>query len=430
MNKKLEQLLRDEQVTINAMQAPEQLEEKLRNSLEHIPIRKRKSNSKWKIAAVAAIAGIIIISNQYNAFAYYGKKLLGFDEVINGTLQQLNEAGMGQIIDKSKVLADGTELVIDGVMTDANQFIMFYTLRNVKGLLDDSHSIFQAISINGFLTRSMMSSGVATMNDARTEIKGTITFESVNPFAKKLTLSYFQTLNSGQTVNDSITFPYNPNQAMQTVFKQSIKEKVKVDKGTLVFNTITATPTVTVIEGSLHVDNLRKVDLPLQGIELHADGVLINEIGSGIKSSPAGTTFDLNFDVIPKDVNSLQLVVKRFVGYEQLDQRIDLKSISDEPIAIGEEIIQVADVQKTDRGIEVMIVTTDQVRLEGVSIVNGTQETELETTINQEYVEKSENSLMKKRTLVFNTSTMPEYLQIDGMHYMKTYDKTIDIPVK
>ena len=50
------------------------------------------------------------MGTQYNAFAFYGKKLLGFDEVINSTLKELNEQGMGQIVEKKTKLEDGTEL--------------------------------------------------------------------------------------------------------------------------------------------------------------------------------------------------------------------------------------------------------------------------------------------------------------------------------
>ncbi|MNL83869.1 hypothetical protein D3C87_2116400 [compost metagenome] len=53
---------------------------------------------------------VTVISGQnYNAFAYYGKQLFGFDELLNGTtLQQLNEKGMGQNVNKKTTLVDGT----------------------------------------------------------------------------------------------------------------------------------------------------------------------------------------------------------------------------------------------------------------------------------------------------------------------------------
>lgn len=37
---------------------------------------------------------------------------------------------------------------------------------------------------------------------------------------------------------------------------------------------------------------------------------------------------------------------------------------------------------------------------------------------------------MKERTLLFDTQTEPESLLIEGMHYLKAYNKVIEIPVK
>lgn len=36
---------------------------------------------------------------------------------------------------------------------------------------------------------------------------------------------------------------------------------------------------------------------------------------------------------------------------------------------------------------------------------------------------------MKERTLLFDTQTKPENILIEGIHYMKEYNKVIEIPV-
>ena len=69
---------------------------------------------------------------------YYGKKIFGFDEVITGTLKELNNEGMGQIIEKQTKLEDGTDFIINGIITDANQLILYYTLTNPNGI--DEHT--------------------------------------------------------------------------------------------------------------------------------------------------------------------------------------------------------------------------------------------------------------------------------------------------
>ena len=75
---------------------------------------------------------LIFVGYNYNGFAYYGKKIMGFDDLMSGTLAELNEEGMGQTIGKSVLLEDGTEFTVDGIMTDANQLILYYTLTNTK----------------------------------------------------------------------------------------------------------------------------------------------------------------------------------------------------------------------------------------------------------------------------------------------------------
>ena len=144
---------------------------------------------------------------------------LGFDEVINGTLKELNEEGMGQIVEKKTTLEDGTDLIIEGIMTDANQLIMYYTLSNPNGIEDSNSDPFRLSRITGFLTNSNVESGTSIINEDHTEIKGTMSFEPVSPFAKKLTLHYWQQLQNNQMREGSISFPYNPNEAMQTKIK-------------------------------------------------------------------------------------------------------------------------------------------------------------------------------------------------------------------
>ena len=147
--------------------------------------------------------------------------------------------------------------------------------------------------MTGFLTNSFASFGTSLMNDERTELKGMMSFEPVSPFAKKLTVHYGQQLENNHMIEQSISFSYHPNEALQTEIKQSLKKKFTVDKGTITFNSITATPTSTVIEGTLNVENFDRVESALHGIELIANGRPVQLIGSGNRSSLKGQ--DLRF---------------------------------------------------------------------------------------------------------------------------------------
>lgn len=64
-----------------------------------------------------------------------------------------------------------------------------------------------------------------------------------------------------------------------------------------------------------------------------------------------------------------------------------------------------------------------------MSIENAGENTALKTTINQKESEQTNGKLMKERTLLFDTQTKPENILIEGIHYMKEYNKVIEIPV-
>ncbi|WP_223701648.1 DUF4179 domain-containing protein [Sutcliffiella deserti] len=425
----VEKRLAKEKERMNLTIAPVELEARLRGALDTAVPRKPKHNKAiWKFAAVMLFS-LLIVGYHYNGLAYYGKKLLGFDEVMSGTLKNLNEAGMGQLVDEKMRLEGGTELVIDGMMTDDNQLILYYTLNNPDGLGDLSNSHFSPTKITGFLTNSMVQGGTAIINEEGTEVKGTMHFENVSAFSKKLTVHFTQTQSNGHLKAEELTFPYNPNLALQTQFKQSIKKTVDVDKGSITFDSIKATPTLTVIDGSLKVDNFDRVDFALGGIELVANGSPVELRGGGSGSSFSGQKFEINFDALPESLTSLELVVKEFVGYQKLNDEISLSSIEETPIELGGKALWIKDVSNTSQGVEITIATEEDVMLDGVYIGDENNKVEILTTQNQTHDKQADGREWKVRTIVFDTKIDPDYLLIEGMHFMKKYNKKIEIPV-
>ncbi len=346
---------------LDTVTAPDELEERLRQALDTVPLTKQRK-PKWPIALVALLF-LSIVGYNYNGFAYYGKRIMGFDDLMSGTLAELNEEGMGQTIGKTVLLEDGTEFTVDGIMTDANQLILYYTLSNTKETDD-----FPFMTITGFLTNSHQGGGMSIIDEEKSEIKGQMSFEPVSPFAKKLTLEFSKWTQEGKWIEGTISFPYDPNKAMQTEIQQKIKKTVKVDKGTITFKTITATPTATIIKGTINVENLSRVRLPFEKTELLANGKSVEMIGGGSSSSLGGTTFDLRFDVLPKKLDSLELVVKEFVGYTNIDEKIPLSPINEQPFLLKGEDIWVRDVVKTDDGVEITIASDEDVLFDGVTI--------------------------------------------------------------
>lgn len=418
----LEKQLEIEKKRLDAVKSPKELEGRLRMALEQTPTRKRKRIPKWFVAA-AAVLCLSIVSYHYNAFAYYGKKLLGYDEMLIGTLAQLNEEESGQSIDEKVMLTSGTELFLDGIMTDENQLILYYTLKNSNGIAEDI--LFKRIT--GAFTDAIPVSGVSSIDEGGTEIKGMQTFEAVSPFEKKLTLE-FGVQEEGEKVRDrEVSFPYNPNAAMQTELKKSINQKVHVDKGVIRFDSITATPSRTTIKGKLKVDNFDRFPAALEGVKLVADGVPIEWMGGGNKTDLNGRSFEIYFDALPKKTSKLELIVDTFVGYTDVKKTIPLVGLDGQSVLIQGKELVVRKVDRTSEGIEVTIATDQDVMLEGVTVQSKGDSYPLRTTLRQDLLEWKDDKVYKERVLLFETNEVPETLYIEGMHYEKKYGETIQV---
>ncbi|KHF39157.1 DUF4179 domain-containing protein [Halalkalibacter okhensis] len=420
---KIEKKLKEEKQRIDKLEAPSELEERLRTALTQTKQR-RYSPKKWFIAAIAMFL-FFTIGYHYHAFAFYGKKIFGFDEVMNGTLQHLNEEGMGQIIDETYQLHNQAELTIEAVMTDANRMIIYYTVTDDEGNVDHVHDQwFRPRKITGLFTNVHYEGGQWLVNEEGTELKGTMEFASPSPFSKTLTLHFW---NQDEQVEKTHAFSYDPNQAMQTIIKQKINETVQVDKGHITFDSIVATPSSTMIEGSLRVDNFDRVNLGLHGIELVANGHPIDLLGSSSSSSLTGTTFDIRYDALPEELESLILHVKEFVGYSKLDAVISLENEDSVQTKLDGEEMTIKQVEHTSDTTEVTIVTKESLLLDDVYIGSDQEKIELLTTINQREIPQVNGSFLKERTLVFNTTEKPDQLFIGGIHYVKEYNEVIEV---
>ncbi|MGP1908865.1 DUF4179 domain-containing protein [Metabacillus sp. JX24] len=412
---------------IEEIHAPDELELRLRRALQSVPVRKKKSPS-FLLTAAAAIFLIGIVTFQYDALAYYGKVLSGFDELNSGTLNDLNEKGYGQIIEKDSILSDGTKLTINGAMADENQFVLYYTMANENGLPSDAD--LSPARISGLFTQSQAESGTSQLNDDATELKGILFFEPVSPFSNDLTLHFSEQMKNGSIKESALTFPYQPNKALQTSLKKPIRKTLRVDKGSITFSSIKASPTMTAIEGKLDVENFDRADFALEGIELKADGKNVPLTGGGSSTSLFGTSFDIRYDALPETVETLTIVMKTFTGYETLNRKIPLSEADELQILPAEKELLIKNVAATSHGTEVTVITDQDVMLEELSLTDHQgRSVPLETTVNQSYTQKNGKG-MKERTLIFNTSAKPYYLVVEGMHYVKTYDEKIEIPVK
>lgn len=307
----IEDRLLEEKVRLSELPIPEELEARLRKALNNANTEKKpnwKAKRSWGIAAVA-LAVILFAGNQHHALASYIKMLFGFDKAIYDTLIELDEQGMGQALNKQFPLEDGTMLTINGLMSDENQFILYYTLNNPDGLR--SYDGFEPAGITGFQTNSehILRGATTGPTGGVTETKGYVAFDPVSPLAKELTLTYrYRLTESDQQREGQATFPYRPEEALPTKIKQFVT--VAVNEQTIIIGTLTATPTMTLIEGTLDLENGPLKQTVLNGgMDLMANGDSMRVFSSSWQSTTGA--FSITYEALPENLQSLQLILNK-----------------------------------------------------------------------------------------------------------------------
>ncbi len=153
----IERLLTESKEELNSLKIPEDIEHRLRDALDNIPNKKRRFNIKGKVAAL--IIAVLIIGYNADTLAYYAKKLIGYDNVMDGTLQELNELGKGQSINKSYTFKNGVKVTLDGIMLDDNKLIAFYAIKDPSGKVQEISRDFGFIRLQGLFGVDYSKSG-------------------------------------------------------------------------------------------------------------------------------------------------------------------------------------------------------------------------------------------------------------------------------
>ncbi|MFA9557106.1 DUF4179 domain-containing protein [Evansella sp. AB-rgal1] len=426
--KNIEDELNQEKQHIEKLKAPMELETRLRGALDN---KRRRAPFKWMSLAAAVFLIVMVVGMNYNTFAYYGKILTGFDDITTGSLKAMNELGMGQVVDKTIKVDKTTELTVDGIISDANQMIVYYTLVDSSGELEEKYHAFFPTEVTGWMTDNYVTWATGMFNEEGTEFKGIASLDPPNPFAKNLTLHYRETLSTGEEVYGSVSFPYNPSAAIESVIKQNVRGTVKVDKGKIKFDSITASPMSTTITGSMDVDNYSRINLGLSGVKLLVDGKEVPQTASGSRSGITGNTkFAINFEGLPDEFTSLELYVNTFVGYKQVDKEVNILPLESEIVYLRGEELWIKDVDFGPEQVEITIASEDTFLLHDVFVGDGEEKTPLQTTKNHTYTELEDGTSLRVRTMVFPTDQKVNTLYIGGVHYEKEYNQIITIPVK
>lgn len=432
--KDIEKILIENKNDINKIQVPEELESRLYKALESSSSPKVKKRN-WKPIVAAACILFLLIGYNFNALAYYGKKLLGYDQVMNGTLRQLNELGKGQPIGKSYTFKNGLSVILDGIMVDENQFLAFYTVKDPKGNVD--HILGPRMIIKGFFKEYYPKSGQGETNDEKTEINWIHSFEKPSAFEKTLRLELVL-FDKNSSEKGEISFKVDPSKAMGHTLKQSINKTIKAGDTKIHLESIVASPTKTVLYGSIqNIIELGKEQILGErlrpkniDIKLIANDQEIDHQGGGISTDMKGIRFHSEYDALPEDLESIKLNIVSFSVDRDVNKKVDIdkESNNQEIQALGQNI-QINEISQSEGNTYVTITTRDDIILTKVGLIVDGERVALEETINSDIEKLKDGSIMHTRTLRFPQIGDNYKLSIEKMTYTEPYNKTIDIPI-
>lgn len=432
---KIEEMLNDKKAEIDELTVPEELEARLNIVLQNKNFnKKKKSTWKTKIAVLAVV--FLLATYNMDALAFYGREILGFDSIMNGTLKELNKMGMGQSIDKSYTFTNGIEVTLNGVMIDDNQLLAFYTIENPKGNVEEVN--FHSAYMKGALGRHDPESAQGEISGDKSTIKWVGEFEPPNAFERKLTWM-FRINTKGKSEEGTISFVLDRDKAMGHTLKSKLNKVIKVDGTDIRFNEINASPTTTVIKGTTrNILELAKDQIsgerlfsPNISIQLLANGIEIQQQGSGASTDMNGMKFEARYDALPRDLKKLQLHLVSFGAEHEVNEQIKLnKTSSPTTIQVRGQDITVEKIDEIKGETLVTITTEESVTLTRIYLLADNNRVELTETLNNVYDKKTDGKITNTRTLRFKAIGTELQLDVQRMKYIKAYDEYIDIPIE
>lgn len=432
--KNIENRLSKKKAEIDNLKVPDELEERLRSALKSRTSSKR-DRGKWKGKLVALLILGLLVGYHGDTLAFYSKKLIGYDKIMNSTLKNLNTSEKGQIIGKSYTFKNNVKLTLDGVMLDDNQLLVFYTVKDPSGNVDKVN--IHSTTMKGILGQHYIGGAQGKMNKEKSEIKWISDFESPYFFEKKLKWE-FDLIQEKEREHGEITFTLDRNKAMGHTLKKSLNESIKVDETEINFESLLATPTTTVIKGTIqNVVELAKDQIfgerfrpETLDIKLFANEKEILNISGGLSTNIDGIKFDEKFDALPNDLNKLDIHLISFCADHDVDEVIKLKDDgSKQNFKILGQDININKVDVSNGETYVTITTEESVLLSKVNLDIDGKTVELEDTTKDEYKKEKDGTIKHTRTLRFGESGKDLSLNIYRIKYNKVYNKVINIPI-
>lgn len=389
----IETLLSSYKDELDKLEVPEDMENKLRNSLDRIPGRRRIKNLK-RVAVF--IVALFFIGYNLDALAYYGRKFIGYDNIMNGTLKKLDELGEGQGIGKTYEFKNGVSITLDGIMLDDNNLVAFYTVYDPDGNVEDVFRNLR-VELEGAFNYNYGYSGQGEFNEEGTEMLWIATFDKPKFYEKNMKLKFELTGDIRET--GVIEFKLNRNKAMGHTLNIPINTEVEIGQRRIEIKELLASPISTVIKGQIQnimelgIDHVKGERFMAENIEiaLLADGNEVQVLGSGITTDMRGINFEIRYDALPKDTKRIDIKLISLSAFEDIKETFELnKGKGNDNISILDTEIIINDIYESEGNTYMKVTTYEDLILSQIRLVMDGVEVEPERTISGQYEKEEE----------------------------------------
>ncbi len=425
----LEEALKDKKEELDCMEAPEELEVRLRQALHG---RKRRMTYK-PVAAVLIV--VLLFTYSFDTLAYYGKKFAGYDQMSAGSLKQLNEEGRGQEIGKSCTFSNGVEVTIDGIMFDENELVAFYKVYSSNGKLEDELNYnLPRLHVYGIKPGGYHFTGGQGMT---TEDKNMTFMDTLEPpaFYEKWMRFDVELVIDNKSEVRSVGFTLDRDRAMKRTAKMDLNAEARLGDYRILFDHLTASTMSTVLDGriialtddALKVFKAETAEASMVMPQLRFDIVSENGEFSQFSGGQGVSNNDISFnsmsDGLPEKFKTLQI----------RNIRMEIMMLIDETVDVGADTkdLQIADdliVKRVYRDGDDTCVVFSSCGIPVAGLFDG--EDQLEQVKPEEFEREAERDQPVERVYRFKGTGSDLKLEVKFIRYSEYSADTVNIPVE
>jgi hypothetical protein len=442
--KNIEEILNLKKLEIDNIEVPEELEGRLRNALHLVEVETNKPTQKlyWllrhKVMAAVILFMILISGLNYDVFAFYGKKILGYDQVTSGSFKKLNELGKGQEINESYKFKNGTEVIVDGVMFDKNKLSIMYS---IKGESKEKIQDLSMLSLRGIFKTYNKSNGRGIMSDDGKEIKWIHNFEPPSILDRNVTFTFRSNADDiSKGEKGKIRFKINMDKAIKREVNSVINKTIEAQGVKYNFTTLSATQMSVLIDGTIQVNSEEGKELfggPINGVRRYLKVELletyikngnpiteiIQEMGSSKGSSNNEIKFQYVFDGLKPNIKSLTLNVLSTDDMRFIDKNININiSTKNERVVQDSEELLIKEVKEEDGNTIVTFIGQEDVIFDTALFIGEVQVKELE--MNSKIIDDKGRKVLEK-TYKFEGTAKDMNLMFKTLSHRSNINKLI-----